>query len=102
MAVHSYGPLVPAIAPKKVRISILLDEDILEHFKQRAAQRNALPYQTQINRVLRSAMLRERGVRVEVDNGQQALLEDTAFIRAVAKRVQKETKPLTKARRKVA
>lgn len=38
---------------KKLRINIMLDEDIIEHFKRRAARPNAAPYQTQINQALR-------------------------------------------------
>ncbi|MCI0336454.1 MAG: BrnA antitoxin family protein [Acidobacteria bacterium] len=38
---------------KKLRINIMLDEDIVEHFKRRAARPNTAPYQTQINQALR-------------------------------------------------
>lgn len=79
--------LLPATAPKKVRITILLDEDVLAHFKQRAARPNALPYQTQINRELRAAMMQDRGVTVETEDDRQALVNDPDFIRAVAERV---------------
>src|SRR5438128_7962416 len=37
----------------KVRISILVDLDVLNFFKERAAQAGALPYQTQMNLVPR-------------------------------------------------
>ena len=40
----------------KVRITINLDADILEYFKDRAAGPNAAPYQTQINNELRRLM----------------------------------------------
>lgn len=42
----------------KVRISIYLDLDVLNHFKARAAKDGA-PYQTQINAELRGLMERE-------------------------------------------
>lgn len=60
--------LLPATPPKKTRISILLDEDLIEHFKKRAAAPNALPYQTQINNTLRAAMMADRDVAVEVED----------------------------------
>jgi uncharacterized protein (DUF4415 family) len=41
----------------KVTISIRLDGDIIEFFKQRAAVPGAAPYQTQINDALRSVMI---------------------------------------------
>ncbi len=42
---------------KKLRINIMLDEDIIEHFKLRAARPNSAPYQTQINQALREAIV---------------------------------------------
>lgn len=45
--------------PDKVAISIKLDRDIIDFFKERAAAPNAAPYQTQINTALRQMM--ERG-----------------------------------------
>ena len=40
----------------KVRITINLDADVLEYFKERASEPNAAPYQTQINYELRRIM----------------------------------------------
>ena len=37
----------------KVRITIMLDYDVLQHFKAQAAEPGADPYQTQINKALR-------------------------------------------------
>lgn len=37
----------------KARVTIQLDQDIVDAFKQAAATENALPYQTQINQALR-------------------------------------------------
>jgi uncharacterized protein (DUF4415 family) len=77
------------LAPVKVRISINLDLDVLEYFKQRAAQPNAAPYQTQINHTLREVMEREREqARAALSAQAEALLADPQFIDAVAERVQ--------------
>ena len=65
----------------KVRISILLDLDVLNFFKERASKAGALAYQTQINRILRTYMEGKESVDATT------LAEDDRFIRAVAKRV---------------
>jgi uncharacterized protein (DUF4415 family) len=77
-----------ATPPAKVRISINLDLDILNYFKQRAAQLNAAPYQTQINNTLREVMEREQtDDSAPLSSHATVLLSDRRFIEAVAKRV---------------
>jgi len=66
----------------KVRVTMYLDADIVEHFKQRAATPNAAPYQTQINNALREFVERNEGV-----SEYSRLLADERFITAVAERV---------------
>ena len=68
----------------KVRISIMLDADVLEYFKKQAAEPGALPYQTRINAVLRDRMDRETGT-----DEASRLVNDPAFIDAVAAAVRK-------------
>jgi uncharacterized protein (DUF4415 family) len=72
----------------KVRVSIDLDLDVLNYFKQRAASPNAAPYQAQINNTLREVMERElaSGSTSFVPQT-EALLADRRFIEAVAKQV---------------
>ena len=65
----------------KVRISILLDLDVLNFFKERAAKAGALAYQTQINQILRAHMEGKGSLDANT------LAQDDRFIRAVAKRV---------------
>jgi len=65
----------------KVRISILVDLDVLNFFKERAAQPGALAYQTQMNQVLRAQMEGRETVNAET------LVKDERFIQAVARRV---------------
>lgn len=65
----------------KVRISILVDLDVLNFFKERASKAGALAYQTQINQILRTHMESKDSV------DPTALAQDDRFIRAVAKRV---------------
>jgi uncharacterized protein (DUF4415 family) len=78
-----------ASARVKVRISINLDLDILNYFKQRAAQPNAAPYQTQINNVLREVMEHEQETAsLSLSAQAEALLADQGFIEALAERIQ--------------
>jgi uncharacterized protein (DUF4415 family) len=65
----------------KVRISIFVDLDVLNFFKERATRPGALAYQTQINQALRAAMESTQSIDVNT------LAQDDRFISAVAKRV---------------
>lgn len=66
----------------KVRVTIALDRDVIEHFKAAAAQRGALPYQTQINQTLRQAIEQSPAQALKSE-----LLKDKNFIRALAREV---------------
>jgi hypothetical protein len=75
----------------KVRITINVDSDVLNHFKERAKQPDAAPYQTQINNALRRAMDAETaGSNVPSGATGERLVRDKGFIKAVAKEVRKE------------
>lgn len=64
----------------KVRITINLDADILEYFKERAKALDAAPYQTQINNALRRVMIGESGT---VSSTANELLQNEGFIEAL-------------------
>lgn len=66
----------------RVRITISLDSDVVDFFKQAASKRGALPYQTQINQALREAMEQSSADRLK-----SALLKDKAFIRSLAREI---------------
>jgi uncharacterized protein (DUF4415 family) len=70
----------------KVKVTMYLDLDVLNYFKERASQPNAAPYQTQINNELRALMERTEG------DPYAALLNDERFISAVAARVKEGAK----------
>ncbi len=73
--------------PPKVRITIALDQDLVEHFKAEAGKPGGLPYQTQINQALRKA-LEVDGVRgLDSSAIKQALLEDAEFLDTLAAKV---------------
>ncbi len=75
-----------AIEPRniKVQISIKLDADVLEYFKERARRTGAAPYQTQINQILRDAMGQDRG-----EFPGEALVRDDRFVDAIAERIKR-------------
>ena len=56
------GAVVPSKG--KTRITIMLDDDILEHFRSRA-EAAGMGYQTMINAALREAAARTKGSAVE-------------------------------------
>ena len=68
--------------PAKVRITIALDDDVVEYFKAQSTRPGALPYQTQINQALRRAI--EAG-GTDAETLKAALLKDSTFLRAVAR-----------------
>ncbi len=74
--------------PMKVRITITLDQDLVEHFKAEAAKPGALPYQTQINQTLRKALTGEELRPEQTEAIKAALLKDPDFLREVAHRLE--------------
>src|SRR5262245_890855 len=64
----------------KVRITIMLDRDVLDYFRGEAAKPGADAYQTQINLALRRYAFGER-------SPEERLSSDPAFIDRVAERV---------------
>jgi len=92
-----------AAAPVKVRLSLDLDLDVLNYFRQRAAKPNAPPYRTQINTTLRQVMEREKATDSSLPLPHaEALLADQRFIQAVAKRVQAHLSPTRRRNRQAA
>ena len=97
LKVKRRGPL-PAFRdaegrPMKVRITITLDQDLVEHFKAQAAKPGALPYQTQINQALRKALMEEELRPEQTEAIKAALLKDQDFLRAVARRLEVQGTP---------
>jgi uncharacterized protein (DUF4415 family) len=70
----------------KVKITINLDADILEYFKQRAAPPHSAPYQTQINNELRRIMEADDS-NVDLSQTARELLKDDNFIVALKDRL---------------
>src|SRR5258708_33277082 len=65
----------------KVRVTMYLDGDIVEHFKARAARPDAAGYQTQINSALRASMENDSS-----EAGYERVVKDDRLLGAVPKR----------------
>lgn len=74
------------MAGNKVRITILLDKDVIDYFKNKSSHSGALPYQTQINQALRQLIEKRQSV-AEIDILKENLLQDKVFIRALTKEI---------------
>ncbi len=68
----------------KVKITMYLDSDVIEHFRERAEQPNAAPYQTQINNELRNVM-ESSGDTKSVERN---ILNDKGFLKALKKKLE--------------
>lgn len=72
----------------KIRITISLDQEVVEHFKKAAEKPGSLPYQTQINQALRKVMEHD-----EVEAVKDELLKDADFIRKIAEQIETRDQP---------
>lgn len=76
----------------KVQITMKLDLDVLNYFKERATEPNAAPYQTQINNELRAIMEKNEKAKgkVKKEKGEfDSLLSNKKFLKALAKEIKK-------------
>lgn len=72
----------------KVQVTLRVDLDVLEHFKKRASDANAAPYQTQINAELRKIMERDLSdENAGINKNIETLTTNKEFIRAVAEQL---------------
>jgi uncharacterized protein (DUF4415 family) len=74
----------------KQRITIALDQDIIEFFKTLARTPGGLPYQTQVNQALREYVQQISQNKEEKDltTIKMKLLKDPKFINAIAKQIE--------------
>ncbi len=75
-------------AEAKIKMTMFIDFDVLQHFKKRAEKADSSPYQTQINQELRAIM--ERDLTEEqnkLDAVEQRLLNNPSFIQAISEKL---------------
>ncbi len=77
--------------PPQVRITIALDQDLIEHFQMEATKPGGLPYQTQIHQALRKALEIDKDPGSDPSALKEALLEDADFLDALAARVRTQS-----------
>lgn len=75
-------------AVQKQKVTINLDSDVLEFYKDRAAQKGTPPYQTQINNELRRAM-ENAAKKTENEYVTVSMLESPEFLAALASKIKK-------------
>ncbi len=69
----------------KSRVNIMLDADIVEFFKEQAANKGSLPYQTQINQALRQFVENAKEPNNEVIT--MKMLDNPSFISTLAEKL---------------
>jgi uncharacterized protein (DUF4415 family) len=73
-------PVVPT-DPAKTRITIRIDNDILDWFRSRVNDQGGGNYQTMINQSLRSCMLNEKPLKEQI---QDAIREELSHLKLAA------------------
>ncbi len=69
----------------KIKMTMFIDYDVMQHFKKRAESPNAAPYQTQINQELRATMERDLAEdENKFDAVAERLANNPTFIKAVS------------------
>ncbi len=80
------------VSNQKTQITIKIDLDVLNYFKERASEPNAAPYQTQINNELRAVMERNGKGKIKVKKEKDEfddLLSNKKFLKSLAKEIKK-------------
>ncbi len=72
---------------QKLKVTIMLDADVVDFYKEQAAEAGNLPYQTQINRQLRKAMEKSQNPNSQVVTLE--MLENPTFLAELATRLKK-------------
>jgi uncharacterized protein (DUF4415 family) len=72
----------------KIKMTMFIDFDVLQHFKKRAENATSAPYQTQINQELRAIMERDLAEEQnKLDEVEQRLLNNPSFIQAISEKL---------------
>jgi len=72
----------------QLKITIVLDDDLVNYFKAAAQQPDTQFYQTQINQTLRQAIQQKSVLYdADMDTVKKVLLQDSDFIREIANQI---------------
>ena len=69
---------------KRIKVSIYLEEEVIQYFRQRAESPNSAPYQTQINNELRKIMENDSRETESIEND---ILNNEEFLRALKEKL---------------
>ena len=70
---------------KRIKVSIYLEEEVIQYFRQRAESPNSAPYQTQINNELRKIMENDSRETESIEND---ILNNKEFLRALKEKLE--------------
>jgi len=72
----------------KIKTTVFIDGNILQHFRRRADEPNAAEFQTQINQELRAAMERDLAAEEnKLDEVAKKLLDNPNFLQAISEKL---------------
>ena len=74
----------------QVKITVTLDDDLVDYFKADSQQLDTQFYQTQVNQTLRQA-IQQKLVPIDMEKIKKVLLQDSDFIREIAYKISQET-----------
>lgn len=72
---------------QKIKVTMLIDADVLDFYKEQAAKPGSLPYQTEINRQLRKAMEKTKHPNSSVVT--MEMLDNPKFLSKLANKLKK-------------
>ena len=87
---HIFRRRTRSVNPReaKIKMTMFIDFDVLQHFKKRAETPNAAPYQTQINQELRAIMERDLEEKTEkLDEVAEKIVNNPIFLNAISERL---------------
>lgn len=72
----------------KIKLTMFIDGDILQHFRKRAGKTDADEFQTQINKELRAAMERDLAEEEnKIRDVAESLINNPSFINAISEKL---------------
>jgi len=74
----------------QVKITVTLDDDLVDYFKADSQQLDTQFYQTQVNQTLRQA-IQQKLVPIDMEKIKKVLLQDSDFIREIVYKISQET-----------
>lgn len=87
IGIHKFqrSRFITSRSEQKIKISICLDADIIDFYKEQSEKPNAVDYQTQINNELRRAIVREKETSDKIVT--LKMLENPKFLSSLAEKL---------------